>query len=185
MRRFKYAVVLILLITLSGCLFACTKDDLKPSSSDITDIELVDDDPEGPTVTGGPESVPVTLRYYTVQTSDNSVIAAVSMVPAGSVITPQLIINYVVDSLEDESISLSLPSAELKNGRCTVCFDSSIFKIANKDSNLETAVLDAIAQSILDNVADCQQISLSIDGRDYDTANLYFGINDIYMDNEL
>ena len=123
------------------------------------------------------------LLIYSVNASSESVVNQTVMLDEKTEITPSLIIDYVTEALKDESIKLSFDGIEYSNGRCIVNFDDSILNIAKSSSNLENAVLDAIAQSVLDNVDGCMEIVYRIHGQRYSTANRTFDIDYVYMDN--
>ena len=150
--------------------------EIGPDISDEPDPTLV--------VTGTEGSAQIQLRYYTVNVSNNTVRSAVSMVPENTKITPELIMSYVIFELEDESLDLAINSAKVESGICTVDFNDSVYAIASNGSALEYAILDASAQSILDNVAECKSVCFTINGQAYSTANISMDIDEIYMDDD-
>ncbi|MBP5331805.1 MAG: GerMN domain-containing protein, partial [Lachnospiraceae bacterium] len=96
-------------------------------------------------------------------------------------VTPKLILGYFLDSLEDESIALNITGVEVENDVCVIDFDDSIYDIASMGKKVENAVLDAAAQSILDNIDEVDGVGFSINGKAYETANNKFSLKAVYM----
>lgn len=179
MRRFSF---ILLLILCSLLIFSCG-----PASDDGPVVQ-----PEGQSTTGDvpTQTVPeltdapgglVRLKYYTVSASSHSIKNAVVLVGSKYEITPSRIIGLIVDSLEDQSVIVDIDSVSIIDGVCVIDFDTSIRSISEKDTQLENAILDACAQSILDNISDCTAVSYKIDGGAYTTDGHSFAEDQIYM----
>jgi len=134
-------------------------------------------------VISGPDLSLVGLMIYTVNATTESVVSTTVMVAQDTEVTPVLVTDYIVDALEDESLTVSFEGIDYDNGICVVDFDDSIYAIANKSADLENAVLDAIAQSILDNVEGCMKVVYRIHDASYSTKNRTFAYDFVYMDN--
>lgn len=189
-RRMAIVLVFVLLVcVLSGCrqkrtfhLQPSTKHTLRVAGSTADDID--DNDPTvTPVITSGAYNL-IAVHYYSVDASNSNVKNATVMERDDIEITPELILDYLIDSLADESVSLSYNSIDVNNGSVVIDFDNSIVNISETNAELEFAVLDAVAQSILDNIDGCKSITYHINGGAYKTDNLSFGFNDIYMDDE-
>lgn len=187
----RLAVVLVfvlLAVMLSGCR---QKRPFQLQPSLKHGVQAVDnnptDDPDDVDITGTPvitgESYNlIMVRFYSVDASNASVRNATVMERDDVAITPERILGYLIDSLEDESVTLGFNSVSVNNGQVIIDFDDTIKKISKTSTDLELAVLDAAAQSILDNVEGCQSIIFHINDGAYKTDNLSFGYNDSYMD---
>ncbi|MCR5685435.1 MAG: hypothetical protein K6G81_08485 [Lachnospiraceae bacterium] len=123
----------------------------------------------------------ITLRYYVVN-GNGQLERATSLVKGGTQITPELVLDFLLDSLEDESIVLKVDGIEIKDKVCVISFDDSIYSVAASGARMENAVLDAIAQSILDNVKDVLGVSYRIKGDQYITDNNSFSVDSVYME---
>ena len=180
-------VLIMLAVVLAAAVLAC-----RTNPDDNPDHRVT----AGPEPTGRQDVIEVTprvtsgehlklfgLHIYTVNATTESVINQTVMLSEDTEITPALLIDYISEALKDESINLSFESVEYEDGCCVVDFDDSIFTIASKSASLEDAVLDAIAQSILDNVDGCLKIIYRIKGAAYSTVNRTFDYNYVYMDN--
>ena len=182
----KRAFTLIFLIGfIIACAFtvSCRKKDPAVTDPDVTQQPTNIDEKEDPKATSyevlnNPEVTKI--GYYSVDSS-GKIKRATSLVVDPSSITPELILSYFVDSLEDESIMLEIDDVSVENNICHISFNDSIYDVASMGKNVETAVLDAAAQSILDNIENVTGVSFYIKNKKYSTANYDFTLNSIYM----
>ncbi len=141
------------------------------------------DDHEDPKVTeyDVPNNTGISkISYYTV-TSGGKVRGASSLISESTQITPELVLSYFIDSLEDESIILELDEVKVDESVCIISFTRTINDIAALGKDFESAVLDAAAQSVLDNFDDIDGVSFRIEGEAYATANYSIKPDSIYM----
>lgn len=189
LRRVITVLVFVLFaVTLTGCRQK-RPFHLQPSLNHPLHVNANsgEDDPDDtdvtvtPMITGDDYNL-IAVRFYSVNASNATVRNSTVMEREDLVITPELILGYLIDSLEDESVTLSYNSVTMENGGVVIDFDDSIRRIAKSSAELENAVLDAAAQSILDNVEGCVSITYHINGGAYTTDNISFGYYDTYMD---
>ena len=181
-KKSLFAAVAVI-IMLAAC--ACRHEPTDPGpdvtvSPSVT--EVVTDKPVTPLITGQNFKL-LGIFIYTVDATSESVVNKTVMVKESTEITPELIIDYIIDSLKDESVELNVKDVSYNNGDCIVDFDDTVKSIAKKSAKLENAILDAIAQSVLDNVDGCKKIKYRINGSAYSTANRTFALDYVYMDN--
>lgn len=120
------------------------------------------------------------ISYYTVDPS-GKIKNAVSLITDTTKITPKLVLGFFIDSLEDESFNLKINDVTVTDNLCVIDFDDSIHDIASMGKKVEDAVLDAAAQSVLDNIEEVEGVGFSINGAAYSTDNNKFVLNSIYM----
>lgn len=178
------ACILVIMLLLCSCHKRqprpfLTKEDI---AKELASKDAVDDEPDEANVITGEDFNLIGINYYTVNVATNAVICSTSMISDVTEVTPMLIADMIIDSLNDESLTLGVISAELSGETCIVDFDDSIRAYAD-NPDFEDAILDAIAQSILDNVEDCNSIVYRIMGKEYITENNSFSLNYVYMDN--
>ena len=182
----KKNLLFCLLIVLAVVLCACRKDPKEPDTPDTeaspTPTAAADKVTIAPVISGGGINL-VAKMIYTVNASTMRVVSTTVMVREDTEMTPALVADYIVDSLKDESLNLSFDGIEYSDGVCVVDFDDSIFTIAGKSSDLEDAILDCIAQSVLDNVEGCTEVIYRIHNEAYSTVNRHFAYDFVYMDN--
>ena len=182
----KKNILFCLLIVLSVVLCACRKEPKEPDNpvteASPTPTAAADKVTIAPVISGGGINL-VAKMIYTVNASTMRVVSTTVMVREDTEMTPALVADYIVDSLKDESLNLSFDGIEYSDGVCVVDFDDSIFTIAGKSADLENAILDCIAQSVLDNVEGCTKGIYRIHNEAYSTVNRHFAYDFVYMDN--
>lgn len=180
----KKSILFFMLIVFAVTLCACHKEDPDPSGQN-PDSSPTPTTPDtvtiAPVISGGGINL-VAKLIYTVDASTAKVVRSTVMVRDDTDITPALVIDCIVDSLKDESLNLSFDGVEYSDGVCVVDFDDSIYTIAGKSADLEDAILDCIAQSVLDNVEGCMKIIYRIHNEAYSTVNRHFAYDFVYMD---
>jgi len=184
-RIVKWALLCAFSVFICAVLISCKKEPWPDTDPDISAVPSGFDDPEGPSVSKyelpNNDTSVTKLGYYSVDSSGR-IIRATSLVSESKEITPELIIGYVTDSLEDESIVLKVDSISIEGKTCVISFDDSIRTVASEGIKLETAVLDAISQSILDNIDSVDAMCFRINNEAYSTTNLKFSIDSVYME---
>ena len=197
----KLVPVLLLFCMMFG-LVSCTKDpghiltpDTLPTSAPAPapdDKTEPDADVEGEDNTysnklidnnsGDEGEVVYKVTFYTVDTKSLKLIQSVSAVKGGASLEPIKVLELVADSLEDSSVSISFDGAYYDpNGYCVIEFNDSIKDISSKNPDLETLILDACGQSILDNI-DSPGVIVRIGDGPYDTDQYHFEKDYVYMD---
>lgn len=183
-RRSFMLIIALLCVIIFAC--ACTgkKPDPVIKQQDITSEPSPDDNDDttvAPLISNEEFNL-IAIKYYTVNPDTFALKSTTAMVREDAEVTPSLILDYLCDSLEDESVTLSYKSADISDGICTINFDDSIVGISKQSAELEMAILDAASQSILDNVDGCKGVRLRINDEAYSTQNFKFALDDIYMD---
>lgn len=154
--------------------------DDQENSSDSTDVTDPGSSAVNSTTVGA--FTPVRINYYTVDAKTDQLRMAAAMLNADEKLTPSLVLSYIVDSLEDSSVILGIDSVNTDGDLCVISFDSSIKDISVSDPDLEEVILDACAQSIIDNFDDINRICMRILGEAYITEGHTFAFDYIYMD---
>jgi len=99
-------------------------------------------------------------------------------------ITPQLIVKLVVSDIEDKSYVIKVNEVlteVIDDGTYTVVdFDASAPPVLDVGEGTETAILDAIAFSILDNMPDCSGVIYRVDGQAYKSSYHSYDYNRVY-----
>ncbi len=123
------------------------------------------------------------IYIYTINESTQDVESAVALVPENSEITPQLIINLVEDSLADRLITVGIDEVTTQKDEVIVSFKSGQPPLINVGSGLEKTILDAIAQSLVDNLEDYPKVVFRVQGKAYSSGHFSFGLNEVYLEN--
>jgi len=105
-----------------------------------------------------------------------------ALVPADKDITPQLIVDTVVDSMADRSILIGVENVTTQNDTVIVSFYSDQPPLKDVGASFETAILDAIAQSLVENLKDYNKVIYRVEGGPYISGHLEFGIDEVYVE---
>ena len=139
--------------------------------------------------TQAPETVLPTanteLIVYTVNAEGN-IEPVTALISEDSRITPELIVETVIESMADQSIIISVKNVMTENDTVIVNFTKENSPgNKNMGSGYEAAILDAVAQSLIDNLTDYSKVIYRIDDNAYTSGVFEFGIDEVYLgDNE-
>ncbi len=135
-----------------------------------------------PTISAIAPTVNIDLTIYTVNPDSGDIQIATARIPQEVEITPELIVNNVVESLLDQSIVVGIKDVTTKDDIVIVNFDKEKTPFNNNlGSEYETSVLDAIAQSLIDNLANYKKVIFRVDDKAYESGVNEFGIDDVYL----
>ena len=121
------------------------------------------------------------LPMYTVDGSTYEVKATVQMIPVDNEVTAELIVQLVIDDLADNSYTLGLEGVKEENGLVIVNFSEDLPPVTGVNKETEVATLDAIAQSLIDNLPECKGVIYQVNGKEYISDNFIFAHDYIYL----
>lgn len=134
------------------------------------------------------ESIPIDpnkeISIYTMNESTFEVEPATALISEDSEVTPELIVDLVVDSFADKSVKIGIDSIKTKDDAVIVSFLSNQPPLVNVGGSVETTILDAIAQSLVDNLDDYTKVIFRVEGQAYASGHYEFKINQVYLDGE-
>lgn len=161
----------------TGTDIASSDDAGKPTEApDVLSMTSADDVTPTATPIKPPENED--LPVYTVNPDTGDVEPVSALVPQGSEITPQLIVDTVVDSLADQSIKVEIDYVRQENDTVIVSFMKDASPSKNAGSGYEAAILDAFAQSLVDNLG--VKVIFRIEDEAYVSGVFEYGINEVY-----
>lgn len=147
-------------------------------------IDMKNNDTLGITVT--PEVEPAATKevnIYTLNVDSKEVEARVALVSKDTQLTPELIVSLVTDSLADGMINADIDEVSEQGDCVIVSFMSDAAPVTDSDRETETAILDVLAQSLIDNFIDeYPKVIFRIQGEAYKTDQYSFGIDEVYLD---
>jgi hypothetical protein len=214
MERLKRNILLILMVMgltlLAGCnLFQFDFfDDSEEDNSSVITLTPNEDDKDNPSSSkidnsegNNPiesekltESTPtpsdiqptknIELPLYTVNIDTGEIEAETALVPADTKITPDLIVEKVVESMADRSIEVGIQEVSYKGDTVIVSFYKDKAPLSEMGSVYEAAILDAIAQSLIDNLKDYNKVIYRAEGEAYISGHFEFELNDIYLEDK-
>ena len=121
--------------------------------------------------------------FYTVNPDTLETEAVSSVVKTGFAEDPMNLIVLIGDSLEDAGYEVGIQSAVLDGENVVVNFMSDTCPVTGLTESEEKAVLDAIAQSLLDNFMEQSGVVFQIMGAGYESDNFSFREYYVYMKN--
>lgn len=205
MKHFNKNIILILILVSLFALTGCSNIKLKTfkdadetnnnvekkedtteidaSKNEKADPDSTEDsaDSESPTPTTMQTIENTELIIYVVNSSTN-LDPVTALIPADSEITPELIVDTVVDSMADQSLALGIESVTTKDDSVIISFFSNQPPLSDVGSGLETAILDALAQSITENLDAYHKIIYRVEGGAYISGHIEMGIDEIYFE---
>ena len=122
----------------------------------------------------------IELAVYTVS-SDAEVVTTTAAIPKSSEITPQLIVDTVKDAMAENAIMIGIESVTTENTSVIVSFYEDQPPLSNVGAGYETAILDAIAQSLLENLKDYNKVIYRVEGKAYNSGHIELGIDEVYL----
>ncbi|HHV13892.1 MAG TPA: hypothetical protein GXX75_26855 [Clostridiales bacterium] len=124
----------------------------------------------------------IDLQIYTVNATTGDIEAVTASIPKSSKLTPELVTDTVVESMADQSIIIGIKDVTTKDDSIIVNFNKDNPPYKNFGSGYEGAILNAFAQSLLDNLKDYHKIIFRIDDKAYAGGAFEYGINEVYLE---
>lgn len=124
------------------------------------------------------------LSIYTVDTQEGSgdIIPVTAIITEGDKITPEFIVEKVVESLADQAITIDTPEVTQEKTATIVNFKKNAAPYNKKYAEYEENILNAFAQSLIDNLEDYDKVIFRVEGKPYKSANFKFGLNQAFME---
>lgn len=122
------------------------------------------------------------ISIYSINSETIEKEAVTALVSTNQEITPQLIVDLVVDAMADEAYMIGIDSVTTSDDKVIVSFLADQPPVKNVGSSAEGEILDAIAQSLLDNLMDYNKVIFRIMNEAYITGHFEFDLNYIYME---
>lgn len=141
--------------------------------------EPSDTDNPTPTVIQPTQNVEL-LIYVVNNAADLDPVYA--LVPADEEITPQLIVETVVDSMADRSILIGVESVTTEGDTVIVSFYSDKAPLKDVGASFESAILDAIAQSLVENLDDYNKVIYRVEGGPYISGHIELEKDEVYFE---
>ncbi len=170
---------------------------LAPNKEEDSSSPSEEDEPEdiSPTVTEKPDQASPTpsniqptknieLQLYTVNVDSGEIEAETALVPADTKITPDLIVEKVVESMADRSIEVGIEKVSYEGDTVIVSFYKDKAPISDVGAGYEGAILDAIAQSLIDNdkLDKFKKVIYRAEGEAYASGHMELGIDEVYLE---
>lgn len=142
-------------------------------------VTNVDETKEDPTPTMIQPASNTELMVYTVN-ADAGIEPVTALIPEDNEITPQLVVDTVVDNMADNSLMIGVESVTTENDTVIVSFFADQPPLRDIGASYETAILDAIAQSLIENL-DYSKVIYRVEGEAYISGHIELGLDEVYL----
>lgn len=197
MRKGIFGIALICILMFTGCTITYNTDiqDITVPITDMADTgqaELTPSDNKTSTDNSSIDAItdePVynvdmnrEINIYTVDYDTLEKEAVLTVVPAEQELTPSELLDIVVDTLVDNSFTISIDTVVTQDDIVIVSFPKEGEPVHGLFARAEDAILDAIAQSLLDNFDEYHKIVFRCEMKEYQSDNHTFSLDYIYME---
>lgn len=137
-----------------------------------------------PQVTEEPTLTPRDTReivIYTLNSESLEKEAITALVYTESKLTPELIMEQVLDAMEDDFYYIKIDSMSTKDKNIIVSFCADSIPVCDVGSGVESTILDAIGQSLLDNLPEYNGVIYRIEGKAYESGHIEIGIDEVFI----
>lgn len=122
------------------------------------------------------------VQYYVVNQETKEKEPVSILLPQKTKLSPQLLLEFVVDSMEEQSFLIEIDSVKTEGDTIIVCFSDQTEFLSETDKAVENEILDAIAQSLLDNLKDYSKVIYRVFEEGYQSVNKSFSKDYVYME---
>ena len=124
----------------------------------------------------------IELQIYSLSTNLQNVEAVTALVPSDSELTPEVILEIVLEAMADTAYFIEIANVSTKEDMIIVDFYQEGPPVTNTGSAVESAILDAIGQSLLDNLDDYNKVSYTIESKAYETGHIVLALGESYIE---
>ncbi len=161
---------------LSGCgRWESENPDLTPTS-EATPTPLKEENPTGQPIEP-PQNKEVMIYSINADTLEKTAVTVLM-----SEVTAELIVEEVVSAMKDAAFFVGINDVILQEDTVIVDFRSDAPPVADVGASIEGSILDAIAQSIIDNLPQYSKVIYHIEGNAYVTGHFEMKQDEIYME---
>jgi cytoskeletal protein RodZ len=124
----------------------------------------------------------IDLTVYSVNVDSGDIEAVTASVNKDSEITPELIVDTVIESMADKSIVVGIESVTTNEDTVIVSFKKEQAPFSEVGAGYESAILDAIAQSLTDNLENYNKVIYRVDGKAYVSGHIELEVDEVYFE---
>lgn len=121
------------------------------------------------------------IEIYSVGESSFQKEAVTALVTPGKKLTPEVVIGLVDATFEERGFYVVFEEVTTSDDIIIVSFEKDSVQLSMTDAKVENSILDAIAQSLLDNLEAYRGVVFRVNGEAYKSLNNSFGKDDIYL----
>ncbi|MDF2542034.1 MAG: hypothetical protein K0S47_1752 [Herbinix sp.] len=155
------------------------------AEEDTTDQEVTSDEIMADTLAITPTQLEpaanLELNIYSINDDTGEIEPVTALIPEDNEITPTLIVDQVVDSMADKSLNVGIEKVSTEGDSVIVSFYGDQPPLSNVGAGIEAAILDAIAQSLIDNLKDYNKVIFRKEGKAYISGHIELDLNEVYL----
>ena len=183
--RIKNFIYVMLCLCVAFLISGCGKDNtatVVPTELPLPTkpvVTLVPTEAEQNPTIAPPENMEVTI--YTLNPDSLEKEAVTVLITVEDALTPELIVEQVVDAMEDEGFYIGINGILIDGNSVRIDFKSDAAPVLDVGASVEGSIIDILAQSILDNLPQYNKIYISIEGGPYHTGHIEFELDEVYL----
>lgn len=123
----------------------------------------------------------ITISIYSVDSTGEGLVESTAFIPVIDY-SPSKIVSEVVTAMEDSAVYIGIDEVTEDGDVITISFVKDSAPVSNTQAEQELLILDAIAQSLLDNMVEYDKIVFRTEGEAYNSANRKYSKDYVYME---
>lgn len=180
----KSGIAFLLLVFCLLMLTACGNREATESSADVTPTETpkpesTDTKKQEPTKEPKVEDEGKEITIYSI--NDESLESEQTTVKIAGEITPEVIVNAVVEAFSEHSLEIGIDYVKQENSNVIVSFLNDKAPISQVGSGVEETILNSIADSLIDNLPECKGVIFRAEGKAYESGHFMFDKDELYV----
>lgn len=120
------------------------------------------------------------VMIYVIDVETAEIVPVTALISIEKEITPEVIVNKVVEAMADASLEIGIDEVKTEGDTVIVSFLSDKAPVIDVGSGYEVSILNAIAQSIIDNT-DYKNVIYRIEGKPYVTGHITLELDEIFL----
>ena len=121
------------------------------------------------------------IVIYTLNSETLEKKAVTALVYLESELTPELIMEQVTDAMEDDYFYIQIDSITTEGKNIIVSFCADSTPVCNVGASVEGVILEAIGQSLLDNLPEYSGVIYRVEGGAYQSGHIEIGIDEVFI----
>lgn len=185
---FVLTVCLCMMIA-TGCSNPKRQQSIQKPESNLTitpDARTKINDGDTPETTEKPTSLNLDdlreLSIYSIDSQSAEKVSITALIDSGVELSPEIIVDKVTESMADEAFIIGVDCITTQGDTIIVSFRDDQPPVTNVGSSVESEILDAIAQSLLDNLEGYHKVIFHVMDGPYESGHIQMDIDDVYME---
>ncbi|MGN0506034.1 MAG: hypothetical protein ACI4FZ_05690 [Lachnospiraceae bacterium] len=188
--RLKKCITMLLTVVIACVLSGCRpqerpSEEVTPTESPLPDVTTNTlENAQTPFPTDEPTLAPRDTKEIVIYTLNSETLqkeAVTALVYVESELTPELIMEQVIDAMEDDYFYIQIDSITTEGKNIIVSFCADSTPVCNVGASVEGVILDAIGQSLLDNLPEYSGVIYRVEGGAYQSGHIEIGIDEVFI----